>query len=367
MDRFEVVVIGGGLTGSMTARALAQRGRSVLVLEARELGHAAGSSHGSSRGYRRGQTSPKYSAMAAHSYELWRELEQESGTSLLRLTGAIDFGLDRKPAELHAVFTANGVKAELLSSTEAEARWPQLRFPTDVVYHPEAGVLEPEAAIRAALEVACHAGTVVRTSTPVISIEREGASVRVETADAAYRTGHVVVAVGPWLPDFLGKNSTGHPTPRLRVLRQSIFHFPTQDGSDDWPVVICKQGRQYYAVPSGADTGTTPTIKVGLHDGGTSISPDTPGGPDPAALDIIREFVREWAPGLHDEPVRADTCFYTSTPNESFILDRAEAITIASPCSGQGAKFAPLVGNMIADLALGTAEPDPAFRVACQL
>lgn len=367
MNEFDVVVIGAGLTGSMTARALAQRGSSVLVLEARELGHAAGSSHGSSRGYRRGQSNPKLAEMAARSYHLWRELEEESGSNLLRLTGAIDFGTDRRPVELHATFIASGVKAELLSPSEAEERWPQMRFPTEVVYHADAGILDPEAAIRAALDIARFKGAIVRTGTPVQRITREGASVLVHTADNTYRAGHVVAAMGPWLPGFLKENNTGLPAPQLSTLRQSVFHFPTRDGSDDWPVVICKQDRQFYAVPSGADTGTTPTIKVGMHDGGTETSPDAPGGPDPEVLENILGFVRKWAPGLHDEPVRADTCFYTSTPDESFVLDRADAITLASPCSGQGAKFAPLVGNMIADLALGMAEPDPAFRIAAQL
>lgn len=367
MDQYDAVVIGAGLTGSMVARSLAQRGRSVLVLEARELGHAAGSSHGSSRGFRRGQTSPLLSSMAARSYDLWRELEETAGANLLTMVGAIDFGVDRKPAQLYDTFTAHGVKAELLPAHEAELRWPQLRFPTDVVYHADAGIIDPEAAIRAALDVAERHGAVVRTSTPVLQLQRQGSTVAVSTVQQTYLAQHVVAATGPWLPDFLEANDTGHLTPRLNVSKQSVFHFPTRDGRDNWPVVIAKHGRQFYAVPSGADTGATATIKVGLHDVGANVSPDTPSEPDAETLARIQEFVRHWAPGLENTPVRADTCFYTSTRDESFILDRRETITLASPCSGQGAKFAPLIGDMIADLALGVAETDPVFAAAAHV
>jgi sarcosine oxidase len=78
----------------------------------------------------------------------------------------------------------------------------------------------------------------------------------------------------------------------------------------------------------------------------------------------IKDFVREYVPGLHPEPVRADTCFYTSTSDENFLIDRSGPVTVASPCSGQGAKFAPLVGEMVADIALGRRDPDLAFQMA---
>jgi sarcosine oxidase len=137
VELFDVVVIGAGLTGSMAAPSIAARGRSVLVLEAHEPGHSGGSSHGSSRGFRRGQTSPRLAGMAARSLDLWRGLESESGEELLRLTGAIDFGVDRRPRELQRTFREVGVEAELLTAEEAGRRWPQLDFPTEVVHHSE--------------------------------------------------------------------------------------------------------------------------------------------------------------------------------------------------------------------------------------
>jgi monomeric sarcosine oxidase len=365
MANVDVVIIGAGLTGSMTARSLAARDQSVVVLEAREPGHSGGSSHGSSRGYRRGQTTEKFGVMADHAYRLWRGLEVEAGASLLRMTGALDFGNDREPDRLLTTFQHDGVHAELFDPAAAGRRWPQLRFPTSVVFHPAAGILDPEAAIRAALDSAARRGAEIRTNTEVTSIEPIGSSALVHTASTTYRARHVVIAAGPWLPGFLESSVTGHLEPRLTVSRQSVFHFPTRDGSDDWPLIICKHdGRQFYALPSGRDTGDTATIKIGLHDLGPRATPDVPGSPDPAALRHIQDFVRAYVPGLHPEPVRADTCFYTSTSDENFLIDRSGPVTVASPCSGQGAKFAPLVGEMVADIALGNRDPDPAFQVA---
>jgi monomeric sarcosine oxidase len=368
VTNIDAVVIGAGLTGSMTARSLAARDQSVVVLEARELGHSAGSSHGSSRGYRRGQTTQMYSIMADRAYRLWRGLEVESGTPLLRMTGALDFGNDRNPDQLVTTFQHSGVPAELFDSAAAERRWPQLRFPTSAVFHSEAGVIDPERAVRAALESAARRGAEIRTNTEVTSIEPADSSALVHACGATYRARHVVIAAGPWLPAFLESTVTGHLKPRLTVSRQSVFHFRARNGSDDWPLIICKHdGRQFYALPSGRDTGDTATIKIGMHDLGPTASPDVPGVPDPATLQHIQDFVREFVPGLHPEPVRGDTCFYTSTDDENFLLDRAGPVTVASPCSGQGAKFAPLVGEMVADVALDRRAPDPAFRVAAHL
>jgi monomeric sarcosine oxidase len=364
VEPFDVVVIGAGLTGSMVARSIAARGRSVLVLEAYEPGHAGGSSHGSSRGFRRGQTSSRLAGMAARSLDLWRDLESDSGEELLRLTGAIDFGVDRRPRDLVRTFREMGVEAELLTAEEAGHRWPQLDFPTEVVHHAEAGVLNPATAIRAALQLASRDGAVVKTGTEVTAVAGSDGDLAVRAADTEYRAGHVVVAVGPWLPRFLAGGRVPFPAPSVTVSSQSVYHFETVDGSDDWPLIIAKHGGQHYAIPSGSDTGGIPTIKIGLHDLGRRLGPGQVPGPDLDALRAIQNFVRAFVPDLRPDPVRADTCFYTSTADEAFVLDRLDGVTLASPCSGQGAKFAPLVGEIVAGLALHETRPDPAFSIA---
>src|SRR2546421_10246939 len=68
----EVAVVGAGLMGAATARALARRGVAVALFEAREPGHRAGSSHGSARIFRRAYPDPLYVGLAGQARELWR-------------------------------------------------------------------------------------------------------------------------------------------------------------------------------------------------------------------------------------------------------------------------------------------------------
>jgi sarcosine oxidase len=77
----------------------------------------------------------------------------------------------------------------------------------------------------------------------------------------------------------------------------------------------------------------------------------------------VSGFVRDRLPGLEPDPVAEASCLYTITADEDFVVDRHGPFVIASPCSGHGAKFAPLIGAMAADLATGRAEPHPRFRL----
>jgi sarcosine oxidase len=85
---------------------------------------------------------------------------------------------------------------------------------------------------------------------------------------------------------------------------------------------------------------------------------------DPANRGRVVEYVRKYLPGLDPDPYAETTCLFTSTPNDDFLIDRAERLTVLSPCSGHGAKFAPLIGRWAADLATGTADVPVRFRQA---
>ena len=111
-------------------------------------------------------------------------------------------------------------------------------------------------------------------------------------------------------------------------------------------------------------------VKIGEHDPGQAT---TAAGRDfridPASRDRVRAFVAGRLPGLDPEPMNEASCLYTWTANEDFILDRPGGgpFVVASPCSGHGAKFAPLLGEIIADLAAGAPAPDPRFTLAAHL
>ncbi|TDU02155.1 sarcosine oxidase [Streptomyces sp. 846.5] len=360
----EIAVVGAGLMGTATTWAAARRGRTVALLEQFRLGHDRGSSHGSARIVRRAYSDPLYVTMTGRAMALWRELEQESGRTLLRITGGLDHGRLRRPDRIAAVLDACGVAHELLPAAEAERRWPGLRFDGPVLHHPEAGTVDPSEAMDAFASLARRGGADIRDATPVrrISVEADDL-VRLETAAGTLTARTVVVAAGAWIRDLLDGLV---PLPELTVTQQQVFHFPRLDpAAVPWPVIVHKDALSTYSLPGGRDGGPDDGRKIAEHDAGPrTTAADRDGRVDPTARDRITAYVRDWLPGLLPEPFNETTCLYTSTANEDFVLDRVGPVVVCSPCSGHGAKFAPLIGEYAADLATGRPGPDPRFSLA---
>ena len=118
----DIVVIGAGITGVATARALAQAGRGVILVEQFGSGHERGSSHGASRIFRLSYPDPHYVRLAQGALQSWRELEAECGEQLIVQTGGLDFG--PVAAENARALAACGVRHELLTGAQVTARWP---------------------------------------------------------------------------------------------------------------------------------------------------------------------------------------------------------------------------------------------------
>jgi monomeric sarcosine oxidase len=362
MTDVEVAVIGAGLMGAATAWAVSRRGHSVALLEARRIGHDRGSSHGSARIFRRAYPDPMFVAMTGRARELWSELEHQAQTSLLRITGGIDHGAARDTQELAQALHRCGVTATLLDPAQARERWPDMVFDGPVLFHPDAGVLDAAATVTSAVRLARAAGASVYENTPVLSLEAHYKGVRLHTEQSTVHARSVVVAAGAWLAPLLGETV---PLPRLTVSQQQVFHFPRRDVSREWPIVVHKDALQIYGLPGGRDGGPDGAIKLGEHDGGVTTTADTRDGVvDPRARKRMVRYVQQWLPGLEPTPFAEATCLYTTTDNDDFILDRVGRIVVCSPCSGQGAKFTPLIGEMSADLALGTARAHPRFGLA---
>jgi sarcosine oxidase len=92
-------------------------------------------------------------------------------------------------------------------------------------------------------------------------------------------------------------------------------------------------------------------LKAGAHHTGAEADPDTPGEPDRANVARIADWVHQHYADADPEPVAAETCMYTTTPDEHFILERRGRVVIGSACSGHGFKFAPAIGARLAQLA----------------
>jgi sarcosine oxidase len=345
VERVDAAVVGAGIMGAATARALARRGRSVVVLEQFEPGHARGSSHGGSRISRLAYPDPFWIDLARTAQANWRSLEAETGADLLTATGSVDHGDPAALLEIRSALTAAGVPFELLDPDEATRRWPGMRFDGEVLHQPDGGRLDAALALRTLTEDVEARGGVVRWNTPVRALEPAGDRVRVFTDSETYDAAVAVVAAGAWVEPLLEQLV---PLPPLVVTQECAFHFAPSDPLP-WPSFIHHGPTTRYGLDTPGEG-----VKVAEHHTGPEMTAAARDFVvDPAARERTMRFVETWLPGLSPLPVTEVTCLYTNTATEDFVLDRFGPIVVASPCSGHGFKFAPTIGELVADVASG--------------
>jgi sarcosine oxidase len=363
VEQVEVAVVGSGVIGSAAARALAARGVQVVLLEQFELGHARGSSHGATRILRLSYPDPGYVRMAVTGREAWTRLQDEAGQELLVTTG----GLDAGPAagSCAAALGECGVAHSWLSAGEVSKRFPGVaaRAGEQMLYQADSGVLLADRAVAALQRLAGRDGADIRPQTPVLGIEPRGDRVLLRTPAGEISARAAVIAAGGWCAGLLAGAVTR--VPRLTVTLQRIRYFAPRAAAGSWPTLIewSAAAAQWYTVPA---AGGAPGVKVGTHTPGPAVDPGS--GPfaeiDPAAEEAAAQFVRERLPGLVPDGIGAETCLYTMTPDEHFVIDREGPVVVGGGGSGHAFKFGPLLGEMLADLALGRATRIPRSRFA---
>jgi sarcosine oxidase len=334
-----VAVVGAGVMGAATAWQLQSRGVDVVLYEQLGPGHVRGSSHGGSRIFRFAYDVPEYVAMAKLALDGWRQLEAEAGERLLDITGGVDHGPASEIEALSASMQSMDAPHVVLSGEDAAARFPGMRFDERVLVHPDGGRCRADATV-AALQRLVD----TRYGTRVDRIDELDADV-------------VVVAAGAWLPKLLPDIGL----PPLRITREQVLHFPSRIETE-WPSFIHRQanGIGVYGLETPGEG-----VKVALHHVGAEVDPDTRTFEiDDEYRARVIDYVERWFPGLEPTPVFPATCLYTNTPNEDFLLDRIGDVVIVSPCSGHGFKFAPEIGRLAADLAMGEPPGHARFTLA---
>jgi len=202
MAHFDVIVCGLGVMGSAALRELARCGVRVLGIERFAPGHDRGSSHGATRIIRLAYFEhPSYVPLLRRTYELWRELEQTSGSTLLHVTGIAEIG-EPEGLLIKGILgsvSIHGVRHELLTAQELMRRFPAFRLPPQyvAVVQPDGGFLEAEPSAHAMLTLATQAGAVVRSGESVRTIKPHAGGVRLTTDRTTVDAGAVVVAAGP--------------------------------------------------------------------------------------------------------------------------------------------------------------------------
>ncbi len=360
--RREVVVIGAGVMGSATAWALTRRGVDTVLLEQFAVGHDRGSSHGASRVFRLGYPITLYAALARTALAGWRSIEAEAGKTLLTRTGAIDLG-DLQPIEnIAAALRAIEAQFELLPAKEASARWRGMRIESDVLYQPDGGVLNADACVAAFQRCASERGAELLFQQAVRMIQPRDDAMVVETEGSTIEAGVVVVTAGAWVGPLLAGIVR---LPPLRITQEQPAYFRPRDTGIDWPVFIHRlppgtgptqlEGMGAYGLPTAGEG-----IKVGEHGTGPEVDPDLRPAPDPAGIDRVSRYVEQWLPGLNPDPAAIISCLYTTTPDDHFSIGRVGRVVVGSPCSGHGFKFAPAIGDLLAELATGRGDvPGP--------
>ena len=350
--RYDVVVVGGGAMGAATAYSVAARGARVAMVEQFGAGHDRGSSHGASRIFRLAYRDASYVPMAQRALTLWRALSDECGEELLKTTGGIDHGPGEVLAEVAAALTAHGATYEMLSAAEAGDRWPGMRFDGPVLRQPDAGRLDADATVVALHRRAAELGADVFTGERVTQVHLRDVGVEVVTDDRALGGDIVVLAAGAWLPGLAQKLELTARLPPFVVTQEQPAYF-TAPGAEEWPVFVHHdEERPHYGL-------FTPGVgvKVGEHGTGVVVDPGERPPADDRRLRRLTSYVEHWLPGAQPAPTRVDTCLYTTTPDESFVLQRFGRVVVCSACSGHGFKFVPAVGERTAALALATELP----------
>jgi monomeric sarcosine oxidase len=324
-----VAVVGAGIMGAATAHALAREGHDVTLFEQFELGHTRGSSHGRSRIVRLAYPNLEFVELATESFAGWRELEREAGIELLELNGLLELVEDLAQGSSDALDAA-GAEYELVTADAARTRWP-VGVPDGwtALFQPEAGIVRADLAHRAFVDRAIAHGALLREDTRVEALDD------VE-ADA------VVVTAGAWVKTFF-------PDLPVRTTRETVAYFRRE--GEPLPSVVqldpMTRGHAMYSLHDPVHG-----LKAGAHHAGAEVGPDEDGGPDPALVERIAEWVARTYPDADPEPVASETCMYTTTADEHFILERRGRVVIGSPCSGHGFKFSPAIGNRLASLAV---------------
>jgi sarcosine oxidase len=310
----KVAVVGAGVMGCAAAWALRERGADVTVYEQFELDNERGSSHGRSRIFRVAYPDPYWIRLAQEAHAGWNDLDP----SVLGLYGLVELASDPALTSARALDEC-GVQYGLPAEVEGVAiptGWTALQVA-------DAGIVYADRARRAFLD-----GVDVRASTRIDSVDDVDADV-------------VVVTAGGWI----GRLVDGVD---VRITRETVAYF--RHGGPPLPSVVdiaAGGGHDMYALYDPVHG-----LKAGAHHAGAETDPDEVGSPDAALVERIAAWVGERFPGVDPEPVETDSCVYTTTPDQTFVLERRGRVVVGSACSGHGFKFAPAVGRRLAALAL---------------
>lgn len=360
---WDAIVVGVGAMGAAALWCLASRGARVLGIERHWIGHDLGSSHGGSRIVRYAYFEhPAYVPLLVRSRDLWREIELASRTRIVHPCGVVYGG--RASSEVLAGVKASarihGIAIESIAPATIGERFGALAGCREEVdeylFEPGAGFLRAERAIVAMTQSAQRRGACLRVGVRCESWRECEGLVEVAIEGRIEKTKALILCPGAWAASM-----SGLPSIRLHNTRQVIAWItptnPQQCSEYKLPAFFVEReaGRPIYGVPMASDQATPLGVKVGLHGGGSACDPDTLDRSVTAAeSEELSQALARAVPGAGGTVTATSVCMYTNTPDDHFIIDRIGAgpVYTAIGLCGHGFKFAPVIGEALAELAL---------------
>lgn len=367
MQSYDVIVVGIGTAGSATCLELARRGISVLGVDALSPPHRLGSHHGRSRSIRRAYLEgTSYVPMALETWELWRKLEQDTGKILLRTTGNLTIGRPEDSALSGFLRSAKAyhIPHEELTAAQTRHRWPVLRLPDEfgAGLEKQAGVLHPEECIGAMLAEATRAGAILQFDEPATAWSSRAGRVQLTTTRGEYACGRLVVTAGARTGALLGAAA-----PPLRPTRVAVHWLKPPVANDfrlgHYPVNFWQlpDGFEMYTLPVTEPSGR---VKFAAHTMLQNCDPDTvERRVGPEEQQEARRLLKRMIPSLASCDMISNTCLYTMTPDNEFTMGPVPGYpdVLIGAFAGHGFKFAPVLGEMLADMAM---DSTPRFDAA---
>ena len=355
---YEAIVIGCGGMGSAALRALALKGKRVLGIEQFEPGHHRGSSHGHSRIIRLAYNEhPDYVPLLRRAFELWSDIEVETGQRLFVKTGGLDIGpMDgRVVTGALAACRTHSLAHEWMTGSEIHRRFPGVDVPEHygAVFHEEAGYLNPEACIDAMLASAVGHGAALKVGETLQTLESLSDGWDLCTDRGRYTADQVVVTAGAW-SQFVLPELERLAIPERQVVGWFDSLDPSRFSAEQFPVFILDSPYgEYYGFPID-ESGRG--FKIGrFHHLKEEVDPrKSLATPDERDEAVLRQAIEEFFPLAGGKLQRMQTCMFTNSPDGHFIIDRhpdSSNLIVAAGFSGHGFKFACVVGELLAALA----------------
>lgn len=370
--KYDVIVLGVGSMGSATCYYLAKRGYKVLGLEQFDIPHELGSHAGQSRIIRKAYFEhPDYVPLLERAYQNWKVLEEESGEQIYFKTGLLYFGKAEHALIKGLRLSASqySIRVDEMNAQEQVRDFPQFNIPSDYerLIEPDAGFVTPERSILLYTQQALRAGADIHTKEKTTEWKKSGSTIRVTTNKGVYECKKLIITAGPWASKIVPTIANN-----LNVTRQvaawvkpknwkkfELGNFPC------WTITDGQKPGIFYGFPilPVGQFGGPLGLKLAYHKHGTISDPDTINRtPTKEDEDTLKYALNTFIPEGFESMHVVKTCMYTNTPDENFILDFVpgyDDVVVATGFSGHGFKFASVVGEIMADLAMNGKSSQP--------